>query len=167
MVAAIGPAAIKESTGAAGGVIAAILGISYLGFAVGNFWVRRNASWSSALLINQGLCLIGASMLTFVCTLWWPSLWLWSLALTLYAVGQGIVFPAGFSQVLEGRALQAGVASAIIGTIHMSTGGLVAWIAGSLSFSQDVSLVFVCSVVSGVAVGIWVWMRPIVVQRAA
>jgi len=164
VVAAIGPVAIKQSTGVSGGVIAAILGGTYLGFAVGNFWVRRNASWSSTLLINQGLCLIGASVLTFICTLWWPSLWLWSLALTLYAVGQGIVFPAGFSQVLEGRALQAGVASAVIGTIHMTTGGLVAWIAGSLSLAQDVSLVLVCSLVSGAAVLVWLWMKPAVVH---
>ena len=167
VVAAIGPAAIKQSTGAAGGVVAAILGITYLGFALGNYWVRRNASWSSNLLINRGLCLIVASMLTFVCTLWWPSLWMWSLALTLYAVGQGIVFPAGFSQVLEGRALQAGVASAVIGTIHMSTGGLVAWIAGSLSLAQDVSLVLVCSLVSGAAVLVWLWMKPVVVHKSA
>jgi DHA1 family bicyclomycin/chloramphenicol resistance-like MFS transporter len=119
------------------------------------------------LLINQGLCLIGASMLSFVGTFWWPSLWLWSLALTLYAVGQGIVFPAGFSQVLEGRATQAGVASAVIGTIHMSTGGLVAWVAGSLSLAQDVSLVLVCSVVSGAAVLVWLWMTPVVVHKSA
>ena len=167
VVAAIGPAAIKQSTGFSGGVIAAILGVTYLGFAVGNFWVRRNASWSSTSLINQGLCLIGASMLTFVCALWWPSLWWWSLAWTLYAVGQGIVFPAGFSQVLEGRAMQAGVASAVIGTIHMSTGGLVAWTAGSLSLAQDVSLVLVCSVVSAAAVLVWLWMKPVVVHKSA
>jgi len=164
VVAAIGPAAIKQSTGASGGVIAAILGITYLGFAVGNFWVRRNASWSSNRLINQGLCSIGVSMLLFVCTLWWPNLWLWSLALTVYAVGQGIVFPAGFSLVLEGRALQAGVASAIIGTIHMTTGGLVAWIAGSLPWTQAISLVWACSVVTGLAVVIWIWMKPVVLD---
>jgi predicted MFS family arabinose efflux permease len=160
VVAGIGPAAIKSSTGGAEGVIAAILGITYLGFALGNFWVKRNAAWPSALLINQGLWLMGASMLMFVGTLLWPSLWLWSLALFVYAVGQGIVFPAGFSLVLEGRAMQAGVASAVIGTIHMTTGGLVAWIAGSLSFSPEISLVLVSSVVTGAAVVIWVWMKP-------
>jgi DHA1 family bicyclomycin/chloramphenicol resistance-like MFS transporter len=100
-------------------------------------------------------------MLLFVCTLWWPNLWLWSLALTVYAVGQGIVFPAGFSLVLEGRAMQAGVASAIIGTIHMTTGGLVAWIAGSLPWTQAISLVWACSVVTGLAVVIWIWMKPV------
>lgn len=160
VVAAIGPAAIKHSTGGSEGVIAAILGITYLGFAGGNFWVRKNASWPSVLLINQGLWLIGASMLMFVCTIWWPSLWLWSLALSVYAVGQGIVFPAGFSLVLEGRALQAGVASAMIGTIHMTTGGLVAWVAGALSFPQEISLVLVSSVVTATAVLIWVAMKP-------
>jgi DHA1 family bicyclomycin/chloramphenicol resistance-like MFS transporter len=165
VVAAIGPAAIKQSTGVSGGVIAAILGITYLGFAVGNYWVRRNASWPSNRLINQGLCSIGVSMLLFACTLWWPSLWLWSLALSAYAVGQGIVFPAGFSLVLEGRALQAGVASAIIGTIHMTTGGLVAWLAGSLPWPQDISLVWVCSAVSGLAVFIWMWMKPVPLTR--
>jgi len=112
------------------------------------------------LLINQGLWLMSASMLMFVCTIWWPSLWLWSLALTVYAVGQGIVFPAGFSLVLEGRALQAGVASAMIGTIHMTTGGLVAWVAGALSFPQEISLVLVSSVVTATAVLIWVAMKP-------
>jgi hypothetical protein len=76
-------------------------------------------------------------------------------------VGQGIVFPAGFSQVLEGRAMQAGVASAIIGTIHMTTGGLVAWIAGSLPWTQAISLVWVCSAVTGLAVVIWIWMKPV------
>jgi len=161
VVAAIGPAAIKQSTGVSGGVIAAILGITYLGFAVGNYWVRKNASWSSNRLINQGLCSIGVSMLLFVCTLGWPNLWLWSLALAVYAVGQGIVFPTGFSLVLEGRALQAGVASAIIGTCHMSIGGLVAWLAGSMPWPQDISLVGVSSVVSGLAVVIWMRMKPV------
>jgi hypothetical protein len=79
-------------------------------------------------------------------------------------VGQGIVFPAGFSLVLEGRALQAGVASAIIGTIHMTTGGLVAWIAGSLPWTQAISLVWACSVVTGLAVVIWIWMKPVVLD---
>jgi DHA1 family bicyclomycin/chloramphenicol resistance-like MFS transporter len=87
-------------------------------------------------------------------------LWLWSLALTVYAVGQGIVFPAGFSLVLEGRALQAGVASAMIGTIHMTTGGLVAWVTGALSFPQEISLVLVSSAVTATAVLIWVAMKP-------
>ena len=167
VVAAIGPAAIKQSTGVSGGEIAAILGITYLGFAVGNLWVRKNASWSSNLLINQGLCAIGVSMLLFFLTLWWPNLWLWSLALTVYAVGQGIVFPAGFSLVLEGRAMQAGVASAIIGTIHMTTGGVVAWLAGSLPWPQDISLVWVSSAVTGLAVVIWVWMKPVSLARAS
>jgi DHA1 family bicyclomycin/chloramphenicol resistance-like MFS transporter len=167
VVAAIGPSAIKRSTGGSEGVIAAILGITYLGFAFGNFWVRKNASWSSALLINQGLWVVGLSMLMFLCTLWWPSLWLWSLALAVYAVGQGIVFPAGFSLVLEGRALQAGVASATIGTIHMTTGGLVAWIAGALSLPQDISLVLVSSTVTLAAVVIWTGMKPITVVRSS
>ena len=166
VVAAIGPSAMKRSTGGSEGVIAAILGITYLGFALGNFWVRRHASWSSALLINQGLWVVGLSMVLFVCTLGWPSLWLWSLALTVYAVGQGIVFPAGFSLVLEGRALQAGVASATIGTIHMTTGGIVAWIAGALSFSQDVSLVLVSSVVTAAATALWIGMKPTTVVRS-
>jgi len=70
------------------------------------------------------------------------------------------VFPAGFSLVLEGRALQAGVASAMIGTIHMTTGGLVAWVAGALSFPQEISLVLVSSAVTATAVLIWVAMKP-------
>lgn len=166
VIAAIGPSAIKRSTGSNEGVIAAILGITYLGFACGNFWVRKKASCSSALLINQGLWVVGLSMLLFVCTFWWPFLWLWSLALAVYAVGQGIVFPAGFSLVLEGRALQAGVASATIGTIHMTTGGVVAWIAGTLPFPQEISLVLVSSAVTVAAVGLWVWMKPIAVDHS-
>jgi hypothetical protein len=76
------------------------------------------------------------------------------------------VFPAGFSLVLEGRALQAGVASPTIGTIHMTTGGIVAWIAGALSFSQDVSLVLVSSVVTAAATALWIGMKPTTVVRS-
>jgi DHA1 family bicyclomycin/chloramphenicol resistance-like MFS transporter len=94
-------------------------------------------------------------------------LWLWSLALAVYAVGQGIVFPAGFSLVLEGRALQAGVASATIGIIHMTTGGIVAWIAGELSLPQEISLVLVSSAVTLTAVAIWIGMKPNTVVRSS
>jgi DHA1 family bicyclomycin/chloramphenicol resistance-like MFS transporter len=99
-------------------------------------------------------------MLLFVCALSWSNLWLWSVALAVYAIGQGIVFPAGFSLVLEGRGQQAGVASATIGTIHMTTGGAVAWVAGALPYAQDVSLVLTCSLVTLCAVGIWAGIKP-------
>jgi predicted MFS family arabinose efflux permease len=160
VIAAIGPSAIEQSTGGNSGVIAALLGITYLGFAFGNMWVRRNAAISSAILIKQGLWLVVVSMVMFGCALFSSELWLWSLALAVYAVGQGIVFPAGFSLVLEGRGLQAGVASATIGTIHMTTGGAVAWIAGALPFSQDISLVLTCTAITLCAVGIWAGIRP-------
>ena len=160
VIAAIGPAAIEQSTGGGTGVIAAILGITYLGFAFGNLWVRRHAAIASAVLIKQGLWVVVLSMALFVAALWISDLWIWSVALAVYAVGQGIVFPAGFSLVLEGRALQAGVASATIGTIHMTTGGAVAWVAGALPYSQDVSLVLTSTVITFAAVVTWAWMKP-------
>jgi DHA1 family bicyclomycin/chloramphenicol resistance-like MFS transporter len=160
VIAAIGPAAIEQSTGGGTGVIAAILGITYLGFAFGNMWVRRHAAIASAVLIKQGLWVVVLSMTLFVGALWLSDLWIWSVALAVYAVGQGIVFPAGFSLVLEGRALQAGVASATIGTIHMTTGGAVAWVAGALPYSQDVSLVLTSTVITFAAVVTWAWMKP-------
>ena len=100
------------------------------------------------------------SMVMFCCALLWSELWLWSMALAVYAVGQGIVFPAGFSLVLEGRGLQAGVASATIGTIHMTTGGAVAWAAGALPLTQDISLVLTCSAITLFAVGVWAGIKP-------
>jgi len=160
VIAAIGPTAIEQSTGSSTGLISAILGVTYLGFAFGNMWVRRHAMVSSAILIKQGLWAVVLSMLMFVCALLWAELWMWSVALAVYAIGQGIVFPAGFSLVLEGRGLQAGVASATIGTIHMTTGGAVAWVAGALPYSQDISLVVTCSAITLSAVAIWGWMNP-------
>ena len=160
VIAAIGPTAIEQSTGGSTGLIAAILGVTYLGFAVGNLWVRRQAKMASAILINQGLWLVVLSMVFFVCALLSSNLWLWSVALAVYAMGQGIVFPAGFSLVLEGRGQQAGVASATIGTIHMTTGGGVAWVAGALPYTPAVSLVLTCAAITFIAVAIWVWMRP-------
>jgi predicted MFS family arabinose efflux permease len=160
VIAAVGPAAIEQSTGGGTGWIAAILGGTYLGFALGNMWVKRNAAISSGILIKQGLWVVVLSMLLFVCALSWSNLWLWSVALAVYAIGQGIVFPAGFSLVLEGRGQQAGVASATIGTIHMTTGGGVAWVAGALPYTPAVSLVLTCLAITFIAVAIWVWMRP-------
>lgn len=160
IVAAAGPAALHASTGAGAGVIAAVLGASYLGFAIGNQWVRRRAAVPGGVHMTRGLAIVAAGIALLVATLGWPSLWLWGLALTLYAVGHGVVFPAAFALVLQQTPRQAGLATAAIGTVHMSTGAISAWIAGALPVPPHLAVVLMATGVVAVGCGAWFLISP-------
>lgn len=155
IVAAAGPAALQASTGASPGLVACVLGGSYLGFAIGNQWVRRRAAVHSRIHMGHGLAMVALGTALLVATLWWPALWLWALALSLYAVGHGVVFPAAFALVLQHTPQQAGLATAAIGTVHMSTGALGAWIAGALPLPPHQAVLLMSA--SLVALGCCAW----------
>jgi DHA1 family bicyclomycin/chloramphenicol resistance-like MFS transporter len=155
IVAAAGPAALHAATGAGPGLIAAVLGGTYLGFALGNQWVRRRAAVPGGVHMARGLGIVAAGIALLVATLWWPALWLWAVALTLCAVGHGVVFPAAFALVLQKMPQQAGLATAGIGTVHMCTGALSAWIAGALPLPAHPSVVLMAAVL--VAAGCAAW----------
>lgn len=155
VVAAAGPPALHASTGAAGGVVAAVLGGTYLGFGIGNLWVRRRAAVPGRVHMATGMAIAAAGMALLVATLAWPALWLWALALALYAVGHGIVFPAAFALVLQKTPQQAGLATAAVGTVHMCTGAAGAWIAGVLPLPPHDAVVLVAG--GAVALGCCAW----------
>jgi DHA1 family bicyclomycin/chloramphenicol resistance-like MFS transporter len=155
IVAAAGPAALQASTGAGPGLIAAVLGGTYLGFALGNQWVRRRAAVAGDVHMAHGLAIVAAGIALLAATLWWPALWLWTLALALFAVGHGLVFPAAFALVLQKMPQQAGLATAGIGTVHMCTGAASAWVAGALPLSVHQAVVLVAAVL--VAAGCAAW----------
>lgn len=163
IMAAAGPGGIYESTGASSGSIAILLGLSYLGFALGNRWVHQKATHNSQTLFARGLGVVLAGMALLVTTQWWPHIGLWALALTIYAIGHGIVFPAAFALVLNKQAQQAGVTTAAIGTIHMTVGGLSAWLAGKLPLPADTAVVIACVSMAGLAC--IVWLLPSVLRR--
>lgn len=157
IIAAAGPAALQASTGVGGGTAASVLGLSYLGFAVGNHWVRQRAHRPGATLFRQGLVLAAAGMACLAGSLLWPSLWLWTLALTVYAVGHGMVFPAAFAMALGGHARQAGLVTAGIGTVHMCTGALSAWATPWLprALSAHQAVVFSTATMTLLAIAAW------------
>lgn len=155
IVAAAGPTALQASTGATPGVVAAVLGATYLGFALGNQWVRRRAAVAGKVHMSTGMAIVGAGMALLAATLAWPALWLWALALTVYAIGHGVVFPAAFALVLQRTPRQAGLATAAIGTVHMSTGAIAAWVCGALPLPPHQAVVAIAAGV--VAAGCCAW----------
>jgi len=155
VAAATGPAALQASTGMSPGSAAFLLGGTYLGFALGNHWVRQRAGLPGERLFGRGLSVVALGMALLLLTLWLPSAWLWAVALTVYAIGHGIVFPAAFALVLHELPQQAGLAAAAIGTVHMCTGGLSAWVAGALPAGPHASLVMVA--VGMVALACMAW----------
>ncbi|MGN1055958.1 MAG: MFS transporter [Comamonas sp.] len=158
IIASAGPAALQTSTGVDSGTAAVVLGLTYLGFAVGNQWVRLCADRSVESLFQHGLLLaatgIGGLLLTL---LWLPNIWLWTLALTVYALGHGMVFPTAFALVLGGLARQAGLVTAGIGFVHMCTGALAAWVSSVLTYSLSAheALAYSASVVTLLAMAAW------------
>ncbi|VWX61824.1 putative Inner membrane transport protein ydhC [Burkholderiales bacterium 8X] len=164
IVAAAGPAALRESTGAGPGLVALLLGGSYLGFALGNQWVRRAAAVPSRIHMAHGLGVVGIGIALLAATLAWPAVWLWGLALTLCAIGHGVVFPAAFSLVLQDLPKQAGLATAAIGTVHMSTGAASAWIAGSLPLSPQVAVVSMAALLVAGGCAAW-FLFPLAKDR--
>lgn len=160
IVAAAGPAALHASTGAGAGVVAALLGGTYLGFGLGNLWVRRGAAVPGRVHMASGMAIVAAGLVLLVATLAWPSLWLWALALALYAIGHGIVFPAAFALVLQKTPQQAGLATAAVGTVHMCTGAACAWLAGVLPLSPHAALVLVAAGAVALGCGAWFLVPP-------
>jgi DHA1 family bicyclomycin/chloramphenicol resistance-like MFS transporter len=140
VIAALGPAALRDSLHAGTGQVALILGATYLGFGVGNQWVRRRAATPGARHVTVGIAWAAAGAALVAATLAWPSPALWLLALGTYAVGHGIVFPAALSLVLQEVPRQAGLAAAGIGTVHMVTGAFAAWLAGTLPLQPHAAL---------------------------
>jgi DHA1 family bicyclomycin/chloramphenicol resistance-like MFS transporter len=159
ILAALGPAALHESIGSGAGQAAFLLGATYLGFGLGNQWVRRRAATPGTRHVALGIALVGGGALLLATTLAWPSATLWVLALTLYAVGHGIVFPASISLVLEDMPRQAGLAAAGIGTVHMVSGALSAWIAGALPLAPHTVVVLTVGVASTASALAW-WSLP-------
>lgn len=156
ILAAVGPAGLEVSTGAGPGTVAAVLGATYLAFGLGNLWVRRRAATAGEQHLASGLAIAAFGMLLLAATLAWPVLWLWALALTVYALGHGIVFPAAFAVVLRDAPQRAGLVTAAMGTVHMCSGALSAWVAGSLSGSPHQSAVLMaCGMV---AMGCLAWL---------
>jgi len=155
IVAAVGPAGLEASTGAVPGTIAAVLGGTYLAFGLGNLWVRRHAATPGERHLSVGLGFAALGMLLLAATLAWPTLWLWALALAVYALGHGMVFPAAFAVVLRDAPQRAGLVTAAMGTVHMCSGALSAWVAGSLPWSPHLSAVLMpCGMV---AMGCLAW----------
>lgn len=156
ILAAVGPAGIAASTGAGAGTVAALLGGTYLAFGLGNLWVRRHAATAGETHLSTGAAIAAFGALLLAATLVWPTLWLWGLALSVYALGHGMVFPAAFAVVLRDMPQRAGLVTAAMGTVHMCSGALSAWIAGSLPGPpQRTAVAMACGMV---ALGCLAWM---------
>ncbi|MEJ7932499.1 MFS transporter [Ramlibacter sp. AN1015] len=160
VVAAAGPQALRDSTGASEGLVAVVLGATYLGFGAGSYWVRRLARLPGAFHMSCGLGLVGVGCALLLATLAWPALWLWGLALALHAVGHGIVFPATFALVLQHEPRQSGLATAAVGTVHMSGGALAATAAGMLPLSTHLSVVVMAAAMVAVGCAAWFLLPP-------
>lgn len=157
IIAASGPAALQTSTGMSSGSAAVLLGLTYLGFAAGNQWVRLRAEHSGETLFRHGLLLAATGIGGLVLSLAWPSIWLWTLALTVYALGHGMVFPAAFALALGGQARQAGLVTAGIGSVHMCTGAVAAWAASGLARSLSAHEALVYSTVAATLLAMAAW----------
>ncbi|MES2785319.1 MAG: MFS transporter [Pseudomonadota bacterium] len=153
--AAVGPEALRQSSSAGAGTAALVLGVSYLGFALGNYWAKGRTGTNSSMLFSIGLAVAVLGVAIIACTLMLPSLLLWIVALSIYAIGHGIVFPSAFALVLEDLPQQAGMATAGIGTVHMSIGGAAAWLAGVLPMRSHEAAVSVTCVMAVVAMTAW------------
>lgn len=153
--AAAGPAALTQSTGVGGGTAVTVLGLTYLGFIAGNHWVKRNAGRAGHRVFTSGVVIAAAGIALLAATLAWPSLALWLIALTVYAVGHGIVFPSAFALVLQDMPHQAGLAAAGVGAVHLSLGAATGWLAGALPLSPHASVVATAALAAAVSCAAW------------
>lgn len=127
------PLAVRESMAMSTGEIALLMGGTYLGFLFGNIVAAARAGHASGLRIcGWGAACSALGVALLAGCVWAPSVPLWTLALLLYSIGHGLVFPAAMSVVMQSMPERAGMAAALAGMLQMLAGAVVSGVAAFL-----------------------------------